>query len=101
VGFGNVILYLLFLFLFVADDLSALLKRRVQLNEVVPIKVCPRASGVSRLLFADDTLIFFQASQEQAQRVSDTTDAYASATGQLINREKCSITFGESCSSNI
>jgi hypothetical protein len=74
VGF-KVILYLLFLFLFVADGFSALLKRGVQLNEVVPIKVCPRASGVSHLLFADDTLILFQASQEQAQRVRRLRDS--------------------------
>jgi hypothetical protein len=47
-----------FLFLFVADGLSTLLQKEVELNGIFPIKVCQRALGVSHLLFADDTLFF-------------------------------------------
>ena len=52
-----------FLFLFVADGLLALLKKRVDTQLVHSIKVSRRAPGISHLLFADDTLVFFKANQ--------------------------------------
>jgi hypothetical protein len=85
------------LFLFVADGLSALLKKGMDSNLVEPVKVCRRAPEVSHLLFADDTLLFFKASPQQSQNVSEIIDAYAAATGQLINRAKCSILFSPGC----
>jgi hypothetical protein len=85
----------------VADGLSALLRRRIDANELSPIKVCRRAPGVSHLLFADDTLLFFKADQDQAMSVLQALDEYAIATGQLINPSKCSLLFGDSCPANI
>ena len=49
-----------FLFLFVADGLSALLQKEINDNQIVPLKVCRRAPGISHMLFADDTLLFFK-----------------------------------------
>jgi hypothetical protein len=86
-----------FLFLFIADGLSALLSRSIQLNELQPLRICPQAPGLSHLLFADDTLLFFKASQEQAVQVLQILDVFTAATGQLINRAKCSVMFGNSC----
>jgi ribonuclease HI len=86
-----------FLFLFVADGLSTLLSNEVNQNRITPIKVCRRAPGISHLLFADDALLFFRATEEQAICVKNTLEVYASCTGQLINPAKCSITFSTSC----
>jgi hypothetical protein len=86
-----------FLFLFVADGLSALLQREVQNQNIEPVKICRNAPGISHLLFADDTLLFFKAQQDQAQRVKEVLESYAKSTGQLINPSKCSIMFGASC----
>ncbi|KAM0848957.1 hypothetical protein ACQ4PT_054041 [Festuca glaucescens] len=86
-----------FLFFFVADGLSHLLQREVSLNGVEPIRNCRRAPGVSHLLFADDSLLFFKAQKEHAIKVKEVLDIYATSTGQLINPGKCSILFGESC----
>jgi hypothetical protein len=47
-------------------------------------------------LFADDTLLFFRASVEEATRVQQIVDIYANGTGQLINPTKCSIIFSKS-----
>jgi hypothetical protein len=74
-----------FLFLFVADGLSTLLKREVEVNGISPIKVCRRAPGVSHLLFADDTLLFFRADEDETVRVRHVIDLYSNATGHLIN----------------
>jgi hypothetical protein len=86
-----------FLFLFVADGFSALLKKEIDSNLVDPVKVCRRAPGVSHLLFADDTLLFFKVTPQQARHVSRIIDTYAEATGQLVNHAKCSILFGPRC----
>jgi hypothetical protein len=86
-----------FLFLFVADRLSYLLQKEVESNGITPIKVCRRAPGILHLLFADDTLLFFKASGDQALRIKQTLDIYASGTGQLINPSKCYILFSASC----
>jgi hypothetical protein len=72
-----------FLFLFVADGLSTLLQRVVTTNAIEPVKICRHAPGISHLLFADDSLLFFKAQGSQALRV--------------INPGKCSIMFGDSC----
>jgi hypothetical protein len=49
-----------FLFLFVADGLSALLHSEIAAGGISPIKICRRAPGISHLLFADDTLLFLR-----------------------------------------
>ena len=86
-----------FLFLFVADGLSAILKSKVQSGDIVPVKICRRAPGISHLLFADDTMLFFQATRDQAEQVKAALDLYSVATGQSLNYDKCSIFFGEAC----
>jgi hypothetical protein len=86
-----------FLFLFVADGLAGLLQSEIRTGGITPIKVCQRAPGISHLLFADDTLLFFKANGDQVNRVKHVIDTYASATGQLINHAKCSILFSSNC----
>lgn len=90
-----------FLFLFVADGLSLLLKEKVMQGVISPIQICRRAPGISHLLFADDTLLFFKANQQQAIAVNDILATYAAGTGQLINPAKCSIMFGEASPSSV
>lgn len=70
-----------FLFLFVADGLSALLRQGVETNAIQPVKICRGAPGISHLLFADDTLLFFKAQKEQAEAIKDIIHGYACATG--------------------
>ena len=69
-----------FLFLFVADGLSALLQREVQNENIEAVKICRRAPGISHLLFADDSLLFFKANAEQAIRIQDVLDTFATST---------------------
>ena len=52
---------------------------------------------ISHLLFADDSLLFFRASIQQATLVRGLLNTYALATGQLINPSKCSILFSDNC----
>ncbi|CAO2039661.1 unnamed protein product, partial [Urochloa humidicola] len=82
-----------YLFLFVADSLSALIKKKVDDGVLKELTICRGVPDISHLLFADDTLLFFKASQQQVLVVKDILNSYAQCTGQLINPAKCSILF--------
>jgi hypothetical protein len=90
-----------YLFLLVADALSELLHRAVQVHTISPVKVSRRASGVSHLLFADASLLFFKASEEEARNVKEVLGKFCSATGQLINNAKCSLFFASNTSQDV
>jgi hypothetical protein len=55
-----------YLFLFVADALSKLVQHEVDHERLCELHVSRRGSGISHLLFADDTLMFIEAKEEQA-----------------------------------
>ena len=82
-----------FLFLFVADGLSCLMDEKVREGSLSPVHICRRAPGISHLMFADDTLLFFKANNNQARVVKEVLQDYALGTGQLINPTKCSMLF--------
>ena len=48
---------------------------------------------ISHLLFADDSLLFCRANQEEVQVVIEVLQTYAASLGQCINFEKFSIYF--------
>jgi hypothetical protein len=56
---------------------------------------------MSHLLFANDPILFFRSQQYQAERMLNIINTYATATGKLINYDKCSISFSEHCPSDI
>lgn len=85
-----------YLFLFVADCLSKLMKNREDSGLVRGIQVCRSSPSVSHLLFADDTLLFFKASSQQAHVVRNMLAVFQRATGQLLSPEKSTIMFGPS-----
>ena len=57
--------------------------------------------GISNLLFADDSLLFFKASPTQARRVGEVLEEFQLATGQLLSRNKCSLLFCEACPAQV
>ena len=59
------------------------------------LKVCRRAPSISHFLFADDSLLFFKATVEQALQVKTILAEYCSATGKSVNFDKCSIMFND------
>jgi hypothetical protein len=89
-----------YLFLFVANGLSELLQKEVRQQNLQELHICHRALGISHLLFADDTLMFFKASKGQAEVINNVIQAFERDTSQLVNPTKCSMMFGSSCSSH-
>ncbi|KAH9679641.1 putative reverse transcriptase/RNA-dependent DNA polymerase [Citrus sinensis] len=49
--------------------------------------------SISHLLFADDSLVFSQATQEDCSNLKCIFDRYGSASGQIFNYEKSSMLF--------
>jgi hypothetical protein len=83
-----------YLFLFVADGMSKLLQHEVNMGTLRELHVSRHGPGISRLLFADDTLLFIEVLDDQAAIVDNTLRRYERSTGQLINPVKCSMMFG-------
>jgi hypothetical protein len=65
-----------YLYLFVAHGLSKLINRKVEVQALQELHICKGAPGVSHLLFADDTLLFFKANPDQAKVIKDILDTY-------------------------
>lgn len=78
-----------------AEGLALALGNTVDNNDLQPLKVCQRAPGISHLLFADDSLLFFKACPKQALCVRQALDLFQKSTGQSISPSKCSLLFGQ------
>jgi ribonuclease HI len=86
-----------YLFLFIGEALSCVLKEEINKGSITPLKVARGAPGISNLLFADDSLLFFKASVEEARAVDSTLKLFQRCTGQLLSPSKCSILFSSIC----
>ena len=87
-----------YLFLICAEAFTSLLTREEEVGQLHGVSICRSAPSISHLLFADDSLVFCQAKQEEVQVVSDVLDLYAVAFGQCINLEKSSVFFNSNTS---
>lgn len=86
-----------YLFLFVADGLVRLISKEIEEGNLTPIKIARNSPGISNLLFADDSSIFFKAMVEQAVTTRNVLSMFQKCTGQLLSESKCSLLFSEHC----
>ena len=82
-----------FSFLFVSDALSALLSKSVAEGALKGVAICRGAPVISHLLFADDCIIFTQATKQAAERIQEILNIYNKGSGQLVNKSKSAIFF--------
>jgi hypothetical protein len=88
-----------YLFLICSEGLSCLLREIVPRHISRGVRVSVHAPWVSHLLFADDCIVFSQASQRGDDRLREILEIYNRGSGQLVNQDKSAIFFCENCSS--
>ncbi|KAL0412615.1 UNVERIFIED_CONTAM: putative mitochondrial protein [Sesamum radiatum] len=82
-----------YLFLLCTEAFSSLLHHAERVGLIRGVLVCRAAPAISHLLFADDTLIFCQASLDCVSTVKGVLETYRMASGQEINFSKSSVAF--------
>lgn len=86
-----------YLFLLCGEGLSCLFRRIGSSFLAKGIRVGIHAPWISHLLFADDCLVFTQASEQGAQRIQNILEMYRVGSGQLVNKEKSAVFFSANC----
>jgi hypothetical protein len=80
----------------VGEALSTILRIETENGNITPLKVARNAHGISNLLFADDCLLFFKATKEEATTVDRALTMFQDGTCQLLSqRRKCSVLFSQ------
>ena len=82
-----------YLFLLYALGLQGLLKKVEVNGEINGVFICRNGPKVSHLFFADDSVLFCWAKEEECQTILDLLATYERGSGQKINREKTNIFF--------
>ena len=87
-----------YLFLLCVEGFTSLLAKAENDGKIHGASICRGAPKVSNLLFADDSLLFCRATQNEVEVISEVLQTYANASGQCINLEKSSVFFSSNTS---
>ena len=82
-----------YLFLLCAEGLTALLNKAESEGRIKGMSICRGAPNITNLMFADDSLLFCQATQAEGETIAYILQTYEKASGQRINLEKSSAYF--------
>lgn len=89
-----------YLFILVAEGLSALIKKLEDRGSIHGISIAKDAPKLSHLFFADDSLIFIKANSQESTVIKETLETYGRASGQIINYNKSAISFSSNVGSD-
>uniref|UniRef100_A0A803PZ74 Reverse transcriptase domain-containing protein n=1 Tax=Cannabis sativa TaxID=3483 RepID=A0A803PZ74_CANSA len=89
-----------YLFLLIAEGLSAAIRLQETNAHFSGIQICRGAQPLSHLLFAEDSMVFSQVHSRASDSLNVILDLYNKATGQLVNRDKSSILFSHNTSAD-
>ncbi|XP_019192477.1 PREDICTED: uncharacterized protein LOC109186787 [Ipomoea nil] len=84
-----------YLFIICAEGLSLLLQQAQLRGDLHGCRVARGAPPISHLFFADDSLLFFRATAQEASVVKQCLAAYEEMSGQAVNYYKSSICYSK------
>ena len=90
-----------YLFLLCVEGLHSLIQQAENCGNLHGVSLCKEGLKVSHLFFADDSLLFCQANDNDCQAVLDILDTYEQASGQQINRGKTQLFFSTNIEQHI
>ena len=97
-GIRQVDLLLPYLFLLCAEGFTALLAQAKSKGRIKGVSIYRGAPKVTNLMFADDSLLFCQATQAEGEAIAEILQTYERASGQSINLEKSLAYFSSNIS---
>ncbi|CAJ2637965.1 unnamed protein product [Trifolium pratense] len=80
-----------YLFILVAEGLTALIHQAVRKGDIHGVRICRGAPEVSHLLFADDCFLFCRANVAEVTQLLSILHTYEQASGQKINLSKSEV----------
>lgn len=83
-----------YLFLLCIEGFSTLIRKGMKSGVLYGVRVVTRGIPVSHLFFTDDSVLFYDATINDAQGVRDILNTYTAGSGQEINMSKSSIFYG-------
>ncbi|KAL0361132.1 UNVERIFIED_CONTAM: hypothetical protein Sradi_3797700 [Sesamum radiatum] len=90
-----------YLFLFCAEAFSGLVRRAEVDGVLRGVRVSRNRPRVSHLLFADDTLIFCDATPEAILTIHDVLTKFEGGTGLQVNYQKSAIVFSRNVPAHV
>jgi hypothetical protein len=87
-----------YLYLLCAEGLSHLFRKASLAGRLTGVAVSQSGPKITHFFFADDSLLFCQASMANCEAVSSILHQYEMASGQQLNRAKTSIFFTKNTS---
>ena len=81
----------LYLFVLCMEKLSHLITSTVEIKQWKPIKVSQANPFISHIFFADDLMLFSEASRSQARILKKYLDKFCNVSGQMVSFEKSSL----------
>lgn len=85
--------------LITAESLSTLIRNAAYMGAITGLKMIINLPPLTHVLFADNVMLFVEATTMNAYELSKILNLYSRASGQQINIAKSGIIFNKGCSS--
>lgn len=82
-----------YLFIFYTEGLSTMLRKKIVYQTLHGVRASQVGLEISRLLFTDNSLLFFKVIVEESIAILECLKMYEEASGQKVNLQKLRIIF--------